>query len=134
MRVCQPGPVAFHRSMTSAGKRSEINLRGFGDTGLPPLFTFARASISSVSSGSSVYSSGLIVCASTRAKSDFKARRDTGLFAFIGFPHAENMAIRATRGIAHHNHPPRQQAVANDARFVVVLAGIFNLKRDTRKD
>ena len=57
-----------------------------------------------------------------------------GLFAFIGFPHAENMAIRATRGVAHHNHPPRQQAVADDARFVVVLAGIFNLKRDTRKD
>jgi hypothetical protein len=37
MRDCQPAPVAFQRSMTSAGKRSEINLRGLGDTGLPPL-------------------------------------------------------------------------------------------------
>src|SRR5882672_9717893 len=58
-RVCQPGPVAFQRSITSAGRRSEISLRGFGDKGLPPLFTFARASMSSVSSGSSSYSSGL---------------------------------------------------------------------------
>jgi len=57
IRVCQPGPVAFQSSITSAGKRREINLRGFGESGLPPFFTFARASISSVSSGRSSYSS-----------------------------------------------------------------------------
>jgi|694.fasta_scaffold15917_5 hypothetical protein len=43
MRVCQPAPVAFHRSMTSVGSRKEISLRGLVDTGLPPLLTFARA-------------------------------------------------------------------------------------------
>lgn len=108
MRVCHPGPVAFQRSITSAGSRSEINFRGFGDKGLPPLFTFARASISSVRSGSSSYSSGLTLWASTRARSDFKERRNAGLFAFIGFPHTENVAIRATRRVSHDNDPPVQ--------------------------
>ena len=31
MRVCQPAPVAFQRSMTSTGNRSEISLRGLGE-------------------------------------------------------------------------------------------------------
>ena len=42
MRVCQPGPVAFHRSMTSTGSRIEMSLRGFAERGRPPLFTAAR--------------------------------------------------------------------------------------------
>ena len=106
IRVCQPGPVAFQSSITSAGNRREINLRGFGESGLPPLFTFARASISSVSSGRSSYSSFFKVWASTRAMSDFKEWRDAFLFAFIGFPHTKNVAIRATRCIAYDDHPP----------------------------
>ncbi len=61
--------------------------RHHGDTGRPPLLTFARASISSVSSGSSSYSVTFTTCLSTREKSDFKERGDAGLFAFIGFPH-----------------------------------------------
>jgi hypothetical protein len=44
------------------------------------------------------------------------------------------MAIRATRCVAHDNHPPRQQAIADDACFVVVFSGIFDLKRDARKN
>jgi len=48
LRVCQPAPVAFQRSITSTGRRSEISLRGLGDTACPPLLSFARASISSV--------------------------------------------------------------------------------------
>ena len=85
MRVCHPGPVAFQRSITSVGTRSEISLRGFGENGRPPLFILERASISSVNSGSSSYSSACTVCASTRTRSDFKERRDAGLFAFICF-------------------------------------------------
>jgi len=106
IRVCQPAPVAFQRSITSTGNRREINLRGFGEMGLPPLFTFARASISSVSSGRALYSSFFKVCASTHAMSDFKAWGDAFLFAFIGFLHAENVAIRATRCIAYNDPPP----------------------------
>ena len=108
IRVCQPAPVAFQRSITSVGNRREINLRGLAESGLPPLFTFARASISSVSSGRSSYSSFFKVWASTRAMSDFKEWRDAFLFAFIGFPHAENVAIRATRCVAYNDHPPLQ--------------------------
>ncbi len=50
MRVCQPGPVAFQRSMTSTGSRMEMSLRGFAERGRQPLFTTARASAWSVSS------------------------------------------------------------------------------------
>jgi len=58
MRVCQPGPVARHFSITDAGNRIVINLRGSGETGRPPVLNVARANISSVSSGISSYSSG----------------------------------------------------------------------------
>ncbi len=134
MRVCQPGPVAFHRSITSLGRRSDINLRGFGESGLPPLLTFARASMSSVSSGSSSYSFAFTTCASTRARSDFKERRDASLFAFIGFPHAENVTIRATRRVAQDNQPLFQQAIANNSLLTVVPSCVFNLKCDTSED
>ena len=56
MRVCQPGPVAFQRSMTSTGSRIEMSLRGFEERGRPPLFTTARDKACAVSSGSSLYS------------------------------------------------------------------------------
>jgi len=46
----------------------------------------------------------------TRARSDFKERRDAGFFAFIGFPHAEDVAIRATPRVAHDSHPAFQAA------------------------
>ena len=84
MRVCQPGPVAFHRAMTSAGNRSDINFRGLAETGPPPFLSLARTSISSVTSGSSSYSLELTTCASTRARSDFKVRRDADRFTLIG--------------------------------------------------
>ena len=81
-----------------------MSLRGFEEIGLPPLLTEARASMSSVSSGSSSYSPGWIGCASTRARSDYKERRDAGLFAFIGFSRAEDAAIRASWDVTHYDH------------------------------
>jgi hypothetical protein len=44
----------------------DINLRGFGDTGLPPLLSLARFNISSVNFGNSSYSRSFIVWASIR--------------------------------------------------------------------
>ena len=44
--------------MTVSGKRMEISFFGSPERGRPPLLTFPRASMSSVSSGSSSYSSG----------------------------------------------------------------------------
>ena len=105
IRVCQPGPVAFQRSITSTGNLMESSLRGFVEMGRPPRLTWARASITSSISGRSPYSSGFTTWASTRAKSDFKERCDAGLFAFNGFSHAEYVAIRATRRVSRNDHP-----------------------------
>lgn len=134
MRVCHPGPVALQRSSTSAGSRREINFRGFAESGLPPLLTFARASMSLVRRGSSSYSLAFILCASTRSRSDFKERRDAGFFAAIGFPHAENVAIRATRRIADDDHSALQPAIANHASFAIVFSQVLDLHGHTRKD
>jgi hypothetical protein len=131
MRVCQPGPVAFQRAMTSAGNRSDINLRGFIDTGLPPFLILARFNTGSVSSGSSSYSVAFTTCASTRAKSDFKERRDAALFAFIGFHHTKYMATCASRRRAHNNHPAFQIATTNYAGFAVVFARVFIFQSDS---
>jgi hypothetical protein len=126
--------VAFQCAITSAGKRKEINWRGLLEIGLPPLLILARARISSVSSGNSWYSSGATVCASTRAKSDFKEGRDAPLFAVIGFPNAEDMAIRATRCISNHHHSTFQLSEANHAHLAIVHGRVFQLQRDAGED
>jgi hypothetical protein len=128
MRVCQPGPVAFHRATTSAGKRRDINLRGFGDTGLPPLLILARVNISSVSSGNSSYSCAFMTCESTRAKSDFKERRDALLFAFIGFPHAKYMASCIARCVPDDYHSAIQVPETDHASFSIILTGVLNIQ------
>jgi hypothetical protein len=35
IRVCQPGPVAFHRANVSAGNRNEMDVRALPDFGRP---------------------------------------------------------------------------------------------------
>src|SRR5437773_1196495 len=102
MRVCQPGPVAFQRSMTSTGRRIEMSLRGFAERGRPPLFTTALDRACSVNSGSSLYSCGRIEWASTLARSDFKVRREAGFLTVVGLSHAENVARGPSRGVADH--------------------------------
>jgi len=66
--------------------------------------------------------------------SDFKEWRDAVLFAFICFPHAEDVAIRATRCVAHDDYPSFQHSVADNTCFAVVFSRIFDLQSDTRKD
>lgn len=127
MRVCQPGPVARHRSMTSGGSRRLINWRGLSERGRPPLLTTARESMSSVNSGSSLYSWGLIWCASTRAMSEPKVRREACLFTIVGLSHAEHVAIRATQGVPNDYQSTFQASVADDSTFTVVLAPVFDL-------
>ena len=125
IRVCQPGPVALQRSMTSTGSRMEISLRGLAKRGRPPLFTTARDNIAAVSSGSSLYSGARIAWASTLARSDFKVRREAGFFTIVGLSHAENVAIRATRGIADHDDASSEQAVANNPAFTIFPAQVL---------
>jgi hypothetical protein len=103
MRVCQPGPVAFQRAITSAGSRREMSFLGFRERGRPPFFTLARASISEVSCGSSRYSRAPTTCASTRARSDLKVWREAFFFTVIGFSHAENVAGRAALDVSNND-------------------------------
>jgi len=86
MRVCQPGPVAFQRSMTSAGNRSVNNLRGFAVIGRPRFLMTMRLSISS------------------------KERREARFFAVIGFSHTNDVAIRACKrpGLGDPRNKPKQ--------------------------
>ena len=134
MRVCHPGPVARQRATTSAGKRKEMSCRGLTERGRPPFFTTARASISSESSGSNLYSAGLMRCASTRARSDFEVGREAGLLTVIGLSHAEDVANRATRGVADDHHTALEHAVADDASFSVILAPVFDFNGNAFED
>lgn len=129
MRVCHPGPVALHRSITSTGSRMEISLRGFADRGRPPLFTTARDSPSSVSSGSSLYSCARIEWASTFARSDFKVRREAGFLTMVCLSHAENVARCPSRRVADHHEAASQQPVTDDSRLAVVSTPILDFDR-----
>ncbi len=134
MRVCQPGPVARQRAITSAGSRRLISWRGFAERGRPPRLTTAQASISSVSSGSSSYSASLTTCASTRAKLEPKVRREGGLLTIVGLSHAEDVANRATRGVADNYEPASKQTEAQDSAFTILLARVLDLDRQARED
>jgi hypothetical protein len=92
--------------MTDTGRRSVISLRGFGDRGRPPLLTTARASISSVSSGSSRYSLRRMTWESTFARFDLKVAREALLLTAICFPHAENVPYIAARRVTEDHHAP----------------------------
>lgn len=56
-----------------------------------PFFTTARESISSVSAGRSLYSDAFTTCASTRARSESKVRRETGFLTVTGDARAKSM-------------------------------------------
>lgn len=83
--------------------------------------------MSSVSSGSSLYSAGLIRCASTRARSEPEVRRKAVFLTVVGLSHAEDVANRATRGVADHHEPTLEASVADDSPLSVVLAKILDL-------
>ena len=128
MRVCQPGPVARHLTITSTGRRIEISFFGLSDRGRPPLFTLPRASMSSVSSGSSSYSSGWMTCVATLPRSEPKERGDARLLAVIGFSHAEHVAIRATRCVTYDHHAIIKHAKTDHPGLAVVPADVFGLE------
>src|SRR5690554_6200627 len=120
MRVCQPGPEAFQATRTDSGSRMVTWRRGSAAKGRPARLSVPCRSMSPVSSGSSSYASGWVTCESTRLRSDFKSGPDACLLAFIGFPHAENVARGSPGNVADHDHATGQKAEADDARFAVV--------------
>ena len=56
------------------------------------------------------------------------------MLTIVGLSHAEDMALRATRGVAHNHHSALQLAEADDATFTVLLANILDLDRHTLED
>jgi hypothetical protein len=56
------------------------------------------------------------------------------LFAFIGFPHADDAASFTARGPDHHDHSAIQFANSDVAHLAVVVAGIFKGEMPARKN
>ena len=100
---------------------------GLADLGLPAFLKTARENISSVISGSSSYSSGLMTCASTRLRSEPKVRRKAGLFTFVGLSHAENMAYCAAWRVPDDYQTVLKHSEADDPSLSVVLPLVFDL-------
>jgi hypothetical protein len=50
------------------------------------------------------------------------------LLAVIGFPHAENVAVRATRCVADDNHTIPEHPKAEESLLAVVFADVFSLE------
>jgi len=69
--------------------------------------------------------------ASTRLRSDPKEGRDARFLAVICFPHAENVAIRATRRVANDNDPSAQHAETDDSRFAIGPPVVLDLESRT---
>ena len=75
-----------------------------------------------------------MTCASTRARLEPKVRREAGLLTAIGLSHAENVANRATRGVADNHQPSSQKAKAEHAAFTVVFARVLDFQRNSLED
>jgi hypothetical protein len=52
----------------------------------------------------------------------------------VGLSHAEDVAHRATRGVADDDQPAGQQAEAEDPAFTTFLAHVLDLDRQSFED
>ena len=126
--------MAFHRAITSGGKRRLIICLGLIDLGLPAFLKTMRENISSVISGSSSYSSGLMTCASTRLRSEPKVGCKASFFTIVCLSHAEYVTYIATRRVPNNHQSILQHTEAQDPDFAVVLPCVFNLGSHSVKD
>ena len=72
--------------------------------------------------------------AATFGRSEPKEGCDARLLAVIGFPHAEDVAIRATRRVTHHDHAVREHPEADHPDLAIRLAEVLNLEVRAGKD
>jgi hypothetical protein len=128
MRVCHPGPVAFHFSIISGAKRNVINCLGFASFGRPPLLITPLAKASSVNSGKSSYSSAWITCESIAARRLFKEGLDTLFFTVICLSHTEYMTVFASRRITNYNHPILKKTITNHSALTILFSKIVKLE------
>jgi len=73
-------------------------------------------------------------CASTFFRSEPKVRRDAGLLAVIGFPHAEDVAAFAALRISDDHYATGQPTVADDAKLAIVLPRVLHLEGRSLED
>ena len=68
------------------------------------------------------------------ARSDFQVRCETGFLTFVGLSHAEYVTRSAARGVTDYDQPAGQQSIADDPRFAVSPARVFDLDRYAFED
>lgn len=76
-----------------------------------------------------MYSDGLMTCALTRAKSELKVWREAGLLTIVCLSHAEDVANRATRGIANYYKSACKQTEAENSAFTEIFPLVFDFNR-----
>lgn len=111
MRVCQPGPVAFHVAMTPGGRRKDSNRFGFANLGRPRRTSFRPRRRSASSIQESVISG---------ASSRLEVRTELFRFALMTVPHADNPACGSSR----RPHEHLQSSIEPSCRNVTGLSVI----------
>ncbi len=75
-----------------------------------------------------------MTCASTRLRLEPNAWADSGLLALIGFPHTKDVTLVAAWCVPYDNHAALKQAVADDSKFTVILARVFDFESRAMED
>jgi hypothetical protein len=126
MRVCHPGPVAFHFSMVVGGSLKDKSLRGFSSGGRPLRTSFFPSYWSAPASHASVISGTSSVLGEIRA--------DFFRFAFMAMPHADNAPGRTTWGPDKCNQSFVEPPDRHKSRLSIVVAVIYAREVTAGKD
>lgn len=138
MRVCQPGPVAFHRARTSGGSLREIDVRGAALFGRPRGWSSRFASASPYISGStsragrarrksSTVHSGL--SGSSRYFFGFRLDFITAYLSPVRFAKADDMHPASARGMDQDMQTQSDEPVGLESSLAVVTPDVFNVQR-----
>ena len=133
MRVCQPGPVAFHRANVSGGRRREMEVRAlpvFGrPRGLSILAAVCLANISGKTSRAlrarakvSFVHTGF----SRSARSGLRLRFIPFYLTFVGLAKTDDMRLSRPRREYQHVQSFCNQPECLKSAFAVVLSSVRN--------
>lgn len=133
MRVCQPGPVAFHRASVSGGRRKEIKVRALPVLGRPRGFSiFADVAALNISGSTSaalrarakvsLVQTGL----SRSARSGLRFRLISFHLAFVGLPKADDVHLALSWCKHQHIKSLFNSTQCLKTAFSIVSAYIFD--------
>jgi hypothetical protein len=133
MRVCQPGPVAFHRAKVSGGTRSEIDVRALPDFGRPRgLSIFAAVGAPKISGRTSRARRArekvsLVQAGFSRsARSGLRLRFIPSDLAFVGPAKTDDVCTTGVRRKHEHGQPLADTAQRLESTLAVVLPRIVD--------